>query len=276
MRKEIIPIITEWQTISELKQINEDISSFGYFKEYIEVHRLKDQKQYHCFNAITGQVDFFEPLEVKEEDGIIYYRENDSHVHMDEPESFETQFGSFINHNNGEFRSWLGRDDYYIEGNFCDMFDCGQFVFAVSNLMHMGSGYFKIVRIDSNLSYSVVYDNSSFGGWRWTCLEYMGRFKNEVGYVIIASGFTEMECGKDEKRDFQKRTLLFQIGSDGSCSISKEWQTGISSSNSMVISDGFVYFGQNKMITRLNLSTGEMVYFTNKSDEELKALRPMW
>ena len=33
-----------------------------------------------------------------------------------------------------------------------------------------------------------------------------------------------------------------------------------------------VYFGHNKMVTRLDINTGEFAYFTNKSDEELAAL----
>ena len=40
----------------------------------------------------------------------------------------------------------------------------------------------------------------------------------------------------------------------------------------MVEHEGIVYFGQNKMVTRLNVENGEVAYFTNKSDEELDAL----
>ena len=40
----------------------------------------------------------------------------------------------------------------------------------------------------------------------------------------------------------------------------------------MVAVGDYVYFGQNKMITRLDVKTGEMKYFTNITDEELAAL----
>ncbi|MDE5893879.1 MAG: hypothetical protein K2H45_13240, partial [Acetatifactor sp.] len=66
MAKESIQTISEWRPVSELKQVSENISAFGYVKEYIGEHRLQDNKQYHRSNKITGQVDFFEPLEVKE------------------------------------------------------------------------------------------------------------------------------------------------------------------------------------------------------------------
>ena len=33
-----------------------------------------------------------------------------------------------------EINSLFGRDDFFIEGNYCDMFDCGEYAYAVSNL----------------------------------------------------------------------------------------------------------------------------------------------
>lgn len=38
----------------------------------------------------------------------------------------------------------------------------------------------------------------------------------------------------------------------------------------------YVYFGRNKMITRLDINTGELKYYTNKNDEEMAALASMW
>lgn len=67
--------------------------------------------------------------------------------------------------------------------------------------MHMRLGSFMIVRINKNLEPIVMYDNSSLGGW--TCLEYYEHFRNEYGYIIIASGFSVLNCGQNEKRYFQ-------------------------------------------------------------------------
>ena len=279
---------SEWRSISELRPVAQDLSDYGYKKEYIEAHKLDETKIFHWSNMITGVMNFFEPLEVKSEGGIIYYRVNENHVHMDEPEAFDTQFGRFNNHNHGEFVSWLGkpgydglpekeqeinrlfgRDDFYIEGNYCDMFDCGDYCYAVSNLMHLGLGDFKIVRIDSNLEAVTIYDNAHEEGW--TSFEYEGRFKNDEGFVVIVSGSTRSNQPQQENK-YRKRTLLLKIDNSGNCNVVREWAFRISSPNSMVEVDGFVYFGQNKMITRLNMETGELSYFTNKNDEELAAL----
>ena len=100
--------ISEWKPVSELRPVGKDISYLGYTKEYIQINRLKETKRYHCASS-TGVINFFEPIEVKSEKGIVYYRENDNHVHRDVPDYFDTQFGRFNNHNNGEFLSWLGK-----------------------------------------------------------------------------------------------------------------------------------------------------------------------
>ncbi len=82
--------ISEWKPVSELRQIDVNISGFGYSKEYIEANKLAEKKSPHRSNMITWQVCFFEPLEVMEESGVVLYRENDERIHIDEPTSFIT------------------------------------------------------------------------------------------------------------------------------------------------------------------------------------------
>lgn len=292
MAKNKDEFVSEWNPMSSLRPASNDISGYAYSKEYINSHRLSDFKFPHASNGITGQVNYFEPLEVKIIDDELYYRVNEAHFNMTMPDYFETQFGVFNNHNHGEFMSWLGKhdysglpekdaemhrlfeqDDFFIEGNYCDMFDCGNYSYAISNLMHMAVGWFKIVRIDNRLDTLELFNNRHFKGW--TCLEYAGRFKNDLGHIIIASGFSETEQGTDGKRVFQDKTILFQIETNGTCNISKEWGFSLSHANSMVYKDGSIYIGQNKMVTRLNVLTGERIFLTNKTDEELAALAPM-
>lgn len=283
---------SEWKSFSELRPVQHDISNLGYKKEYIAEHELEEIKIFHWSDMVEGIMNFFEPLEVKAEGSEVFWRYNENCVYLEEPESFETQFGVFNNHNHGEFTSWLGKDDYeglpekekeinslfgrddfFIEGNYCDMFDCGEYAYAVSNLMHMGLGIFKIMRIDKNLEAVAMYENDRNN--EHIRLEYAGRFANADGYIVIVSGSRELEH-EAEKREFQDITILFQIDRNGNCMKSKEWSFSISSANSMVAVGDYVYFGQNKMVTRLNTQTGETAFFTNKTDEELVALVKMW
>ena len=279
--------ISEWKPVSKMRPVEKNISYFGYKKEFIQSHRLQETKSCRCV-SLTGAMNFHEPIEVKSENGIVYYRENDDHVHRDVPVYFDTQFGRFNNHNNGEFVSWLGKavydksprkeqknnklfegNGYYIPGNFCDMFDCGDCCYAVSNLMHMAVGDFKVVRIDRDLTVVTLYNNAQEEGYPG--LEYLGRIENGEGHVLIASGSTRPSRSHPEI-PFYEKTKIFQIDKYGRCSIIRDWNMRITSSNSVAEALGFLYFGQNKMVTRLNMETGEITFFTNKNDDEIAAL----
>lgn len=291
MSKEVIRETSEWRPFSDLNLVQRNISGLGYNKDYIEEHGLNDTKIFHCTNMVTGVMCYFEPLEVQIVDNEVFWRYNENLVHMKAPEKFETQFGTFYNHNHGEFTSWLGKDnyhgllekeeinslfgraDFFVEGNYCDMFDCGEYSYAISNLMHLGLGTFKIIRINKKLEAVAIYKN--YHNNKHTRLEYEGRFQNTEGYVVIASGSRELENDGD-RRKYQDITILFQISGSGKCIKSCEWDFSISSANSMAVKGDYVYFGQNKMITRLNIQSGETVFFTNKTDEEIAALVNIW
>ncbi len=279
--------VSDWRPFSELKEVKDDISCLGYTKRFIDEHGLETEN-YYWQNVLTGVTCFREPLEVKVDGREILWRQNQSPVRKDNTKVFESQFGPFINHNNGEFESWLGRkdfdglleqdrkinnmfgrDDYFVEGNYCDMFDCGNYAYAVSNLMHFGVGRFKIIRIDKELVVETMYENHK--GSICDPLEYAGRFKRGNTWFIIASGSVRIDLDND-KHEYKDRTVLFYIGEEGDFGIYNEWETKIQTVNSVAAAGDEVCFGQNKMITRLNIVSGETSYFTNKEDEEIAAL----
>ena len=278
--------MSEWKPVSELTIVQEDISNFGYNMDYIKEHKLNKIKRPHWCSS--SMINYYELLEVMAENGSIFYRVNVNYVRKELPEAFETQFGPFNNHNRGEFYSWLGkgnyegltekerelhmsfgRSDFYVEGNFCDMFDCGDYTYAISNLMHMCLGDFKIVRIDKSLNAVTLYDNSYEDGLN--SFEYLGRFDNGCGWTVIFSG-SFWPDNKHPNKEERYRTILLQIDRRGNCDIGCELDVVISSTNSLATVGNLVYFGHNKMITRLDIVSGEIVYLTNKNDEELAAL----
>ena len=54
---------SEWKSLSALKQISEDISSFGYSQEYISYSELDKSKCFH-YGISSGRTVFFEYIEV--------------------------------------------------------------------------------------------------------------------------------------------------------------------------------------------------------------------
>lgn len=284
-----------WRPIRELKQVDEDISSWGYSKEFIASNKELRNKQDSWLTYQTGRMNFREPLEVKAIDGEVYFREMDERDMPKVPEKFDTQYGVFLNHNHGEFMSFLsrrtreedelltederaraeifGEGEYIVDGNFCDMFDCGRFIFAISNLNHMGSGSFKIVRIHENYRAITMFDNRTSP--EFSAYDYIGRYGNNLGYIVVVSGYKESEPDNEKERKRVRRTILFQLYTDGSIDIDREWEMNISSANSIAVLGDIVYFGQNKMVTVLDTITGELTYLTNKNDAERAALQKM-
>lgn len=295
----------KWSPFSKLRPIGEDISQYGYDKAYINAHQLY-KKMSWIDSSGTGRHCYYEPLEVAVIKGNVFFREHDEPICHARPKKFTTQFGVFDNYNHGEFESWLGeggrtwayrqrktrdnlygKDGFFIEGNYVDVFDCGKYTYAISNLMHMGLGHFKIVWLDEHLSPINLYNTESDfvssislnrvnnSGFITTCLEYAGRFPDENGWYIIASGETTKHLHTPDKSMVQKRTLLFYVDNTGNCRIKREFDVRIPEVNSFVLSGSSLYFGHNKMVSRLDLSTGALEFYTNKSDDELKALSKM-
>lgn len=161
--------------------------------------------------------------------------------------------------------------DFFIEGNYREVLDCGEYVIAISNLMHLWLGLLRIIRIDKNYKTMTLYDSRTNG----LCLEYIGYYKNERGIVIMTSGHTDNLQSQDGMLPHRPKTILFQITNYGDCFIEKEWDISIDSPNSFVYLNGTVYFGQNKQVTLLNTTSGETEFYTNKSEEELSALEPI-
>lgn len=288
--------VSDWYPISMLRPIEEDISFAAYTNEYINANKLKEKKRANCSSEVpVYHACFFEPIEVQEKDCEILWRENDDLEHSRAPKSFVTQFGSYINHDNGEFSSWIEIDDgktpsnnhssgmsnrwkiskTAIDGNFQDVFDCGPYVFAVSNLMHLGLGSLSVIRIGKDLQPVTMYDNiAARTSGSGSCFEYFGKYRDKDGYVLIVSGFTyDWPRSKYPGTDnLKKSTCLFRVCENGSFAISKEWNIMISSSNSFAVKDGYAWFGQNKMVSRLDLNSGDLRYYTNKTNEELVGL----
>lgn len=258
--------ISEWEPIENLRRIDENISEYVYHKEFAENLELK--KYQRIEHGLSGELRFlFEYLEVKEDNGNVYYRENSNRIRPEIPELFNTQLGVFENHNHGEFFSYLEKKDkdFFVRGNFQEMFDCGEYTYAVSNLLHGGS-ILGIIRIDHNYEFISVFDNIRDMGLKF--LEYLGKVEIENGYLLFVNG----DIRADRSERFHDVMYLLRVDRDNGFSMENEWNCQISNTNSVAIKDEYVYFGHNKMVSRLNISTGDVAYFTNKSDEALAAL----
>ncbi len=272
----------DWRPISELNQCNDDISEYGYSKEYIEHHSELEEKDFleWCYN--TNRTSFSEPVEVMEKDDVVYYRENPNHYNRPISEVFKTQLCIFDNHNRGEFGGHLERhveeaedreftEEWPLIDNICDMFDCGNYTYAIGNKMHGWIGVFRIYRIDKEFHYTTVY--STIEGNRFVRrLEYVGSYEKNGNYYVMASGYKE----SDKSRYTDGLTVLLKIEKTGDCKVLCEWDKKLSHTNSFAIAGSYGYLGQNKMVTKIDLISGETIFMTTKSNAEIAELRTIY
>ena len=76
------------------------------------------------------------------------------------------------------------------------------------------------------------------------------------------------------ENEWRPITELRQIDHD--ISDYKELDFMIPSSNSLVRKNSCICFGNNNMVTCLDIQSGAVCYLTNKNEEEIKALSSMW
>lgn len=94
-----------WRPISELREVEADISMFAYAADSKEAKRMVDEEGAEVVSRGYGQVNVYEPLEINLDGDTVVYREGGPSLWHETPETFETQFGTFANHNNGELQA---------------------------------------------------------------------------------------------------------------------------------------------------------------------------
>lgn len=67
---------------------------------------------------------------------------------IEQPATYQTALGTFVTNNQGEFGGELTLPNGEImQGNFCEIIECGNHVYAIDSCGHMGMGYFSLYSI---------------------------------------------------------------------------------------------------------------------------------
>lgn len=219
----------------------------------------------------NGIVWFYEPMLVDNRKGDIVWRA--STVWQREIlDSFDTKFGCFENHNNGEFTSWLGRDGFRVEGNFEAVFDYGDFVYAVSNQRHFGLGTFGLLRIDSALDSKWLYKTRYIDANDWESFFYLGRFMEQDCMKLFLSGREKCYQPDGTPGELRDKSKILQIGADGTFSVAGDYDYAFGSANNVATLGDRLYFGLNNMVKGLDLRTGTEEYYTDKPQDVVEEL----
>ena len=291
----------DWKEFSTLQKIDKDISYGRFSRKYadsrhfldrfrvtssspanIGKHLKRDSDEDHGLISEDEILDlwltesdedilcFDNPYEVMQKDGKIFYREPDTkNRDREPPEFFDTQFGRFENYNQGEFGGHAQIGKRKFDGNFVDMFDFGDYVYAISNLAHLSMGTFRLEQMDRHFHSKCLFASRTI-----FCLILPEKYSESLYYIGKSMDSNHVKIyltgrAHPMEGDDWDESKILQIGVDGSFSVIGDYKYAFGDASTVVDAGNLLYVGTNHMVTVVHLATGEKEYYTSKTQEDI-------
>ena len=241
--------INKWQKLNELRKTDPRISGGYYTTEFLKTYRPDFYSEGYGF--------FPEFVEVAKINGEIFCRleeanvpDEDAPVDSDEC-VFKTSVGNFVSRNHGEFGGALETPGGEIDGNFCDVFELGDRVYAVDSLSHLGLASTTVYSFDRGCKYHKIFSDENLG--------FKARYvTDERAYILLS------DCvGENPK------SILLEISENGDV-LKTEFDCDFPLVFNMLVSDGKILLGADKAVVVFDLQTKEINAYTPLSVEAEK------
>ena len=274
---------TEWKKLNQLRKIDDSISNLLYSREYAEANGLVEpepkitkRKKKKRFYFPNKTVYIFQGIEIKEsEQGEILWR-NCGYKCTDRVTKYDTQFGEMTSDDMGEFGGVLYTPFGNIDGNFCDVFDFEDKVYAVHSLAHLLSLDFGLYEISKDGNVNEVYSLTDYfkGKDYWEDLAYCAKYirDDHNAYILIAGFVKKLKEEVGETRtETRTESRLIHIcnGRVETIMVIPEW---VSEVTNMIVTDDYVYLGHDKMLSIIDRKTKAIEYRTFLSGKAVKNL----
>lgn len=239
----------QWQKLDELRRTDPHICGGYYTKNFLKIYRP---------NFYAEGYDFFpEFVKVAEKDGEIICRleeaivpDEDAPIDSDEC-MLETSVGNFVSRNHGEFGGALETPGGEIDGNFCDVFELGDRVYAVDSLSHLGLASTTVYSFDRGCKYHKIFSDENLG--------FKARYvTDERAYILLSD-----RVGENSK------SVLLEISENGDM-LKTEFDCDFPLVFNMLVSDGKILLGADKAVVVFDLQTKEINAYTPLSVEAEK------
>lgn len=164
---------------------------------------------------------------------------------------FKTSVGNFVSRNHGEFGGALETPGGEIDGNFCDVFELGDRVYAVDSLSHLGLASTTVYSFDRDCKYHKIFSDENLG--------FKARYvTDERAYILISD-----RVGENSK------SVLLEISENGDM-LKTEFDCDFPLVFNMLVSDGKMFLGADKAVVVFDLQTKEINAYTPLSVEAEK------
>ncbi len=219
--------INKWQKLNELRKTDPRISGGYYTTEFLKTYRPDFYSEGYSF--------FPEFVEVAKINGEIVCRLAepdipDEYTPFDSDECvFKTSVGNFVSRNHGEFGGALETPGGEIDGNFCDVFELGDRVYAVDSLSHLGLASTTIYSFDRDCKHHKVFSAEN--------LDFKARYvTDERAYILLSN-----RIGKNPE------SVLLEISENGDV-LKTEFDCDFPLVFNMLVSDGKMFLGADKAV----------------------------
>lgn len=239
----------QWQKLDELRRTDPHICGGYYTKNFLKTYRPDFYSEGYSF--------FPEFVEVAKVNGEIICRLDEPNI-PDEDTPFdsdecvlETSVGNFVSRNHGEFGGALETPGGEIDGNFCDVFELGDRVYAVDSLSHLGLVSTTVYSFDRGCKYHKIFSDENLG--------FKARYvTDERAYILLSD-----RVGENPK------SVLLEISENGDM-LKTEFDCDFQLVFNMLVSDGKMFLGADKAVVVFDLQTKEINAYTPLSVEAEK------
>lgn len=244
----------QWQKLDELRRTDPHICGGYYTKNFLKTYRP---------DFYAEGYDFFpEFVRVAEKDGEIFCRleeanvpDEDAPVDSDEC-MLETSVGNFVSRNHGEFGGALETPGGEIDGNFCDVFELGDRVYAVDSLSHLGLVSTTVYSFDRGCKYHKIFSAEN--------LDFKARYATGERAYILVSGSVSTRSGGEKLK-----SILLEISENG-IDAKTEFDCGFYLVFNMIVKNDKMILGVDKAVVVVDLQTKEIKTYTPISVEAEK------
>ena len=135
-----------------------------------------------------------------------------------------------------------------IDGNFCDIFEAGGKIYAVDSLSHLGLASTTVYSFDRGCKYHKIFSDENLG--------FKARYvTDERAYILLSD-----HVGKNPK------SVLLEISENGDM-LKTEFDCDFPLVFNMLVSDGKILLGADKVVVVFDLQTKEINAYTPISVE---------
>lgn len=191
---------------------------------------------------------------IQSESGELNWKAFDQLPDYESEFDFHSSLGLFQSINRGEFGGKLITPKTTMNGNFGNIFEFNDKVYAIDTLNHLGIGHTCIYEFDKEINAHTLF-KTTFG--EWLSLSSLSIEKNRI--LILISGVIVSEQGAFSDR--KPYSCLYEISKNGFNKVA-EFDNSFYYVNNILLLNKKLIIGMDKVVAFVDIETKEIRYFT--------------